>query len=129
MPTKKDRVTINLSHSTKVKWDTLSKDMRLSKSQLVSAWVESKKEVPVLKLDDPALRKLDEIYNRINHISGNVNQFQHAVNTLKASGALKPADLFDFDAQLRLVELQKIREILDSIRKELTRNGNNQRDV
>lgn len=125
MPTKKDRVTVNLSHSAKARWDTLSKKTGLSKSQLVSAWVYSEKEAPVLKLDDPALRKLDEIYNRISHISGNVNQFQHAVNSLKASGALKPADLFDFDAQLRLLELQKIREILDSMRKELTRNGNN----
>lgn len=124
MPTKKDRVTINLSHSTKVKWDTLSKDMRLSKSQLVSAWVESKKEVPVLRLDDPALHKIDEIYNLIAHISGNVNQFQHSVNSLKASGALKPADMFDIDIELKLEELQKIRKDLDVIREELTRNGN-----
>lgn len=125
MPTKKDRVTINVSHSTKVKWDTLSKDMRLSKSQLVSAWVESKKKVPVLKLDDPALHKIDEIYNLIAHISGNVNQYQHAVNALKKKNALKPADLFDFDIELKTSELQKIRESLDAIRKELTRNGNN----
>lgn len=124
MPTKKDRVTINVSHSTKVKWDTLSKDMRLSKSQLVSAWVESKKKVPVLKLDDPALHKIDEIYNLIAHISGNVNQYQHAVNALKKKNALKPADLFDFDIELKTSELQKIRESLDAIRKELTRNGN-----
>lgn len=124
MPTKKDRVTINVSHSTKVKWDTLSKDMRLSKSQLVFAWVESKKKVPVLKLDDPALHKIDEIYNLIAHISGNVNQYQHAVNALKKENALKPADLFDFDIELKTSELQKIRESLDAIRKELTRNGN-----
>ena len=124
MPTKKDRVTINVSHSTKVKWDTLSKDMRLSKSQLVSAWVESKKKVPVLKLDDPALHKIDEIYNLIAHISGNVTRYQHAVNALKKKNALKPADLFDFDIELKTSELQKIRESLDVIRKELTRNGN-----
>lgn len=125
MPTKKDRITVNLSHSAKVKWDTLSEKTGLSKSQLVSAWVYSEKKVPVLKLDDPALRKLDEIYNCIAHISGNVNQYQRAVNTLKASGALKPADMLDLDIQLRLEELQKVRESLDAIRKELTRYGNN----
>lgn len=125
MPTKKDRVTVNVSHSTKAKWDVLSKNMRLSKSQLVSAWVESRKEVPVLKLDDPLLNKIDKIYNLVSHISGNVNQYQHAVNALKAAGTLKPADMFDLDIELKTAELKKIREDLDVIRKELTRNGNN----
>lgn len=125
MPTKKDRVTVNVSHSTKTKWDAFSEKTGLSKSQLVSAWVESKKEVPVLKLDDPLLHKIDEIYNLIAHISGNVNQFQHAVNALKKKNALKPADMFDLDIELKTAELKKIRESLDAIRKELTRYGNN----
>lgn len=125
MPTKKDRVTVNVSHSAKIKWDTFSEKTGLSKSQLVSAWVESRKEVPVLKLDDPLLNKIDKIYNLVSHISGNVNQYQHAVNSLKASGALKPADMFDLDIELKTAELKKIRESLDAIRKELTRHGNN----
>lgn len=125
MPTKKDRVTVNVAHSAKVKWDAFSEKTGLSKSQLVSAWIYSGKEVPILKLDDPALRKLDEIYNRISHITGNVNQFQHAINVLKTSGVLKPADMFDFDIQLKLSELQKIQKSLDAIRKELTCYGNN----
>lgn len=124
MPTKKDRVTVNLPHSAKIKWDRFSEKTGLSKSQLVSAWVYSEKEAPILKLDDPALQKIDEIYNLVAHISGNVNQYQHAVNALKASGALKPADLFDFDIELKTAELKKIRENLDVIRKELTRHGN-----
>lgn len=118
-------MTVNLPHSAKIKWDRFSEKTGLSKSQLVSAWVYSEKEAPILKLDDPALQKIDEIYNLVAHISGNVNQYQHAVNALKASGALKPADLFDFDIELKTSELQKIRESLDAIRKELTRYGNN----
>lgn len=125
MPTKKDRVTVNVSHSAKIKWDAFSEKTGLSKSQLVSAWVESRKEVPILKLDDPLLLKIDKIYNLVSHISGNVNQYQHAVNALKAAGTLKPADMFDFDIELKTAELKKIRENLDVIRKELTRNGNN----
>ena len=125
MPTKKDRITVNVSHSVKVKWDVISKDTRLSKSQLVSDWVESMREIPILKLDDPSLHKIDKIYNLVSHISGNVNQYQRAVNSLKASGTLKPADMLDFDIQLKTSELQKIREDLDAIRKELTRYGNN----
>ena len=125
MPTKKDRVTVNVAHSAKVKWDVFSEKTGLSKSQLVSAWIYSGKEVPILKLDDPALHKIDEIYNLIAHISCNLNQYQHAVNALKKKNALKPADLLDFDIELKTSELQKIRESLDAIRKELTRYGNN----
>ena len=125
MPTKKDRVTVNVSHSAKIKWDAFSEKTGLSKSQLVSAWVESRKEVPILKLDDPLLLKIDKIYNLVSHITGNVNQYQHSVNALKAAGTLKPADMFDFDIELKTAELKKIRENLDVIRKELTRNGNN----
>ena len=125
MPTKKDRVTVNVSHSAKIKWDAFSEKTGLSKSQLVSAWVYYEKEVPILKLDDPSLHKIDKIYNLVSHISGNVNQYQHAVNALKASGTLKSADMLDFDIQLKTSELQKIRESLDAIRKELTRHGNN----
>ena len=48
MPTKKDRVTVNVAHSAKVKWDGFSDNTGLSKSQLVSAWIYSGKEVPIL---------------------------------------------------------------------------------